>query len=95
MTKTSERPHANHYYPHKTCGAYARQTGQLCKAWAMKNGRCRLHGGKSTGAKSPHKPITHGRRTKETIAQRKAERGLLKASKELIDTINWHSDPEG
>ncbi|MBT5967489.1 MAG: hypothetical protein HOG60_09400, partial [Gammaproteobacteria bacterium] len=54
---------------------------------AMKNGRCRLHGGKSTGAKNPHKPIIHGRRTKETIAQRKAERQLLKASMELIDAI--------
>ncbi len=35
----------------KLCGAKNRQ-GNSCKAKAMKNGRCRLHGGKSTGAKT-------------------------------------------
>lgn len=34
----------------KECGAKTRAGGQ-CKAPAMKNGRCRVHGGKSTGAK--------------------------------------------
>ncbi len=70
------------------CGAHARQTGQPCKAWAMKNGRCRMHGGKSTGAKKPHKPVTHGLHTKEAIALRKAEKLLYKASMEVINTIN-------
>ena len=87
MEKTSNPPHANHYHFHKACGAHAKQTGRPCKAWAMDNGRCRLHGGKSTGAKNPHKRITHGLRTKEAIAQRQAERQLLKASKELINSI--------
>jgi len=27
--------------------------GRHCRAWAMPNGRCRLHGGASTGPKSP------------------------------------------
>ncbi len=37
----------------KLCGARARQRGYLpCRQPAMKNGRCRLHGGKSTGAKT-------------------------------------------
>lgn len=31
------------------CGAHARSTGQPCKAKALANGRCRLHGGLSTG----------------------------------------------
>ena len=35
------------------CGAYARSTGEPCKAKAMKNGRCRNHGGLSTGPKTP------------------------------------------
>lgn len=35
------------------CGAQAKSTGKPCQAPAMKNGRCRLHGGKSTGAKTP------------------------------------------
>jgi len=44
------------------CLAHARTTGQPCKNASMKNGRCRMHGGKSTG-----KPITHGLRTKINI----------------------------
>ncbi len=34
------------------CGAYARSTGKLCQAGALRNGRCRNHGGLSTGPKS-------------------------------------------
>lgn len=36
------------------CGAKTRD-GSTCKNHAMANGRCRLHGGKSTGAKTNHK----------------------------------------
>ena len=32
----------------KKCGAKTRD-GDPCKNWAMPNGRCRMHGGKSTG----------------------------------------------
>ncbi len=35
------------------CGAHARSTGSPCKAKALPNGRCRLHGGASTGPKTP------------------------------------------
>lgn len=35
------------------CGARCKRTGKPCKAPAMANGRCRLHGGKSTGPKTP------------------------------------------
>ncbi len=34
------------------CGAYARSTGKPCHAGALRNGRCRMHGGLSTGPKS-------------------------------------------
>ena len=34
------------------CGAYARSTGNPCKAKAMPNGRCKNHGGMSTGPKT-------------------------------------------
>lgn len=34
------------------CGAYARSTGQPCKAKALANGRCKNHGGMSTGPKT-------------------------------------------
>ena len=36
----------------KTCGAYARSTGNPCQAKAMNNGRCKNHGGCSSGAKT-------------------------------------------
>ena len=35
------------------CGAYARSTGNPCKAKALANGRCKNHGGLSTGPKTP------------------------------------------
>jgi hypothetical protein len=34
------------------CGARSKRTGQPCRQPAMANGRCRLHGGKSTGPKT-------------------------------------------
>ena len=35
------------------CGAFARSTGQPCKAKGLANGRCKNHGGMSTGPKTP------------------------------------------
>ena len=35
------------------CRAKARTTGCPCRAPAMPNGRCRMHGGKSTGPRTP------------------------------------------
>lgn len=49
------------------CGAYCRTTEQPCKNHPMANGRCRMHGGKSTG-----RPATHGMFTKLAL-QRNAE----------------------
>ena len=34
------------------CGAFARSTGQPCKAKALTNCRCKNHGGMSTGPKT-------------------------------------------
>ena len=34
------------------CGAHTR-TGKACKGPAMANGRCRMHGGPSTGPRTP------------------------------------------
>src|SRR5438128_2068606 len=48
--------------PYKTCGAKKRN-GEPCQGPAMRNGRCRLHGGKSLGGiASPH--FRDGRRSK-------------------------------
>ena len=38
--------------PKHRCGAFARSTGQPCKAKALANGRCKNHGGMSTGPKT-------------------------------------------
>ncbi len=61
------------------CGAKARQRNYLpCRQPAMKNGRCRLHGGKSTGAKtlegkiaSAEANLKHGLYTHEAALKRK------------------------
>jgi len=37
----------------KVCGAHAKSTGKPCQAKAMANGRCRIHGGMSTGPRTP------------------------------------------
>lgn len=35
------------------CGATCKRTGQPCRGAAMPNGRCRMHGGASTGTRTP------------------------------------------
>jgi hypothetical protein len=42
------------------CGAHCRTTGQPCQNYQMPNGRCRMHGGKSTG-----RPTISGMFTRE------------------------------
>ena len=62
------------------CGARCKRTGLACLGPAMRNGRCRMHGGPSTGARSPEgvarcaaAPLKHGRRNAAARA-RAAER---------------------
>jgi len=72
--------------PHENiprCGAKTR-TGGKCGHYSIRNGRCRYHGGKSTGAKNPHRPIKHGLYTKESIENRRIVNQLLR---EAMDTI--------
>ena len=57
---------------HPRCGAHCRTTGAPCKSVAMANGRCRMHGGKSTG-----RPATHGQRTKAAKAKRQDAKEIL------------------
>jgi hypothetical protein len=61
------------------CGAHSRRTGQPCRAPAMRNGRCRMHGGKAG------RPPTHGRYTEAAIAARREVRAMLRMLRELID----------
>jgi hypothetical protein len=61
------------------CGAHARTTGQPCRSPAMKNGRCRMHGGKGSGRKP-----THGRYTKQAVEERREVRLLLRMLHQLL-----------
>lgn len=75
------------------CGAKTkRNNGKPCKAPAMKNGRCRLHGGKSTGPKTPegklksaNANLKQGHYTKEAIEEREYFNNLLVWGDDLGD----------
>ena len=58
---------------HPKCGAKCKQRDGFCINPAMKNGRCYIHGGKSTGPKPKH-----GQCSKAAIAKRRAVRLLIK-----------------
>jgi len=86
--KSEEPPHAvNPFADVPRCGAYSRRTGNPCRQPAMSNGRCRLHGGKSTGAPGNSNALKHGHYTQEAIEQRKYIRKLLKRSKDLMEEL--------
>src|SRR5262249_15044320 len=64
------------------CGARSKRTGKPCQGAAMPNGRCKLHGGKSTGPRTPEglersmrANWKHGHFSREA----KAERSRLRA----------------
>jgi len=73
------KPHANTLNGAKICGAKSKCTGKPCRQPAMENGRCRLHGGRSTG-----RPVISGRWTKEAIQQRKMINNLLREAKATL-----------
>lgn len=74
------------------CGAKARTNGMRpCRQPAMKNGPCRLHGGKCTGAKMAESlakiklaNTKHGFYSAEGIDERRYMRELLKSSREAL-----------
>ena len=67
------------------CGAKTR-TGSLCGQFAMKNGRCRYHGGKSTGAKNPQSK--HGFYSQVSIEKRTRTKRVIDTTERLIRSIN-------
>jgi hypothetical protein len=52
MRKHEDLPLVQTLHPFKQCGATSKRSGLPCVQPAMKNGRCRFHGGKSTGPKT-------------------------------------------
>jgi hypothetical protein len=74
---------------HPRCGAYARTTGRPCRAPAMANGRCRMHGGASPGAPKGERNgnFRGGHATAEARAKRREGRALLRAMLRLLGEI--------
>jgi hypothetical protein len=58
---------------HPKCGAKCKQRDGFCVNPAMKNRRCYIHGGKSTGPKPKH-----GQSSKAAKEKRRAVRELIK-----------------
>ncbi|MEX1313818.1 MAG: HGGxSTG domain-containing protein [Desulfotignum sp.] len=88
--KSEDQPHAvNPFINIPRCGAYSRRTGKPCRQPAMANGRCRLHGGLSTGApKGNQNAFKHGYYSKEAVKLRLETRQLMKDTKATIKQIN-------
>lgn len=71
------------------CGAKNRQ-GNPCQAPAMRGrARCRLHGGKATGAPKGEKngAYKHGQRTKEAEDMRREIMALIKDSRAMARDV--------
>jgi len=58
------------------CEAYARSTGNPCKAKALTNGRCKNHGGLSTGPKTTEGRQAISKATRQRMASGQQERVL-------------------
>jgi len=58
------------------CCAHARSTGNPCKAKAMPNGRCKNHGGMSTGPKTPEGRQAIAEATRQRMTSGEQERVL-------------------
>src|SRR4029450_7881801 len=72
------------------CGARSKRTGKPCRAAAMPNGRCKVHGGKSTGPRTPEglersrrANWKHGYYSREALATKP----VLTGSLPLMNTI--------
>ena len=58
------------------CGAYARSTGNPCRAKALPNGRCKNHGGLSTGPKTTEGRQAISKATRHRMASGQQKRAL-------------------
>jgi len=76
------------------CGARSKRTGKPCRGAAMPNGRCKLHGGKSTGPRTPEglersrrANWKHGHFSRAAKAERLRLRAAILALRDLCDAI--------
>ena len=81
------------------CGATCKRTGQPCRGPAMVNGRCRMHGGTSTGPRTPeglercrvaaHKHGGRDAAARERATQRGQAHRLARAIQTLLHRDSW------
>jgi hypothetical protein len=76
------------------CGAKTRAGNCACRQPAMANGRCRFHGGKSTGARTAagrarcaRARRTHGFYSAETVALRRQAQTRLRRNRDLLAAL--------
>src|SRR5262249_55455666 len=76
------------------CGARSKRTGKPCQGAAMPNGRCKVHGGKSTGPRTPEglersrrANWKHGHFSREAKAERLRLRAAILALRDLCGSI--------
>ncbi len=89
-------------WPGQRCGAKTRR-GTACQRPANKqNGRCRLHGGRSTGPKSAEgrakiaaANLRHGKFTQAKIAKRKEDAKVAKGLRDRLRVIEHNLKAQG
>ena len=93
MRATNWRIHLSLAQSCSRCGARTR-SGRPCQGPAMSNGRCRMHGGSSTGPKTAEglariraARTTHGMRTAEMEQMRALVRELRAEAKRLVELV--------
>lgn len=82
------------------CGAMTR-AGTPCKRAAVRGGtRCPLHGGRSTGPRTPEgrerarlANYRHGRRTQEAVERRKRRNAALRAARKALAKLTKGETP--
>jgi hypothetical protein len=57
----------------RLCKAFARSTGKSCMCKALSNGRCRLHGGLSSGPRTPEGKAKIAKATKQRMLNGQSE----------------------
>ena len=69
------------------CGAKTRR-GSCCQAPAMRNGRCRMHGGRAGAPKGNQNAFKYCRYTARVIAAIKALAALVRESRTLLTRMD-------
>jgi len=76
------------------CGAKTRSAAP-CRAPAMPNGRCRMHGGASPGAPKGERNgmFKNGEFTNEAIAKRAEVNGLIRIMRQALSDLSGAASP--